>query len=155
MNKSEQNCTIFKTSFLSASARAGGLPAACTKCTKRGMFDAQARRGYKRALRGREGAGVSFADRRLSPDQRSGNARSGGRVRSRTRPLAASGDVRSGIGIVVVLSEVMVLQTLPHRRKWRCVPVLLRGFEQGVRVEADHLFAQPVVNVLHSLHHRR
>jgi hypothetical protein len=32
---------------------------------------------------------------------------------------------------------------------------ILRDFQQGVRVEADHLFAQPVVNMLHRFHHRR
>lgn len=44
----------------------------------------------------------------------------------------------------------------PHRREWQCGTFRsLRGFQQGVRVEADHLFAEPVVNMLHRLHHRR
>lgn len=42
--------------------------------------------------------------------------------------------------------------SVPHRREWRCSLVSLR--EQGVRVEADHLFAQPVVNMLHRFHDR-
>ena len=42
-----------------------------------------------------------------------------------------------------------------HRREWRCGLVLLRDVEQGVRVKADHLFTEPVVNMLHRFHHRR
>ena len=43
---------IFETSFLPFSASADRVLAACTKCTKRRMFSAQARRGSKRALWG-------------------------------------------------------------------------------------------------------
>ena len=46
-------------------------------------------------------------------------------------------------------------RSVPHRREWRCGLVLLRDVEQGVWVEADHLFTEPVVNMLHRFHHRR
>lgn len=46
-------------------------------------------------------------------------------------------------------------RSVPHRREWQCGTFRsLRGFQQGVRVEADHLFAQPVINMLHRFHHR-
>ncbi|MBS4516436.1 hypothetical protein JEQ41_22175, partial [Klebsiella pneumoniae] len=48
LNKSAQFCTIFETMFLLRGPRTGGAWAVCTKCTKRGMFSAQARRGSKR-----------------------------------------------------------------------------------------------------------
>ena len=47
-------------------------------------------------------------------------------------------------------------RSVPHRRECQCGTFrLLRGFQQGVRVEADHLFAEPVVNMLHRFHDRR
>nr|DAY50575.1 MAG TPA: hypothetical protein [Caudoviricetes sp.] len=52
MQRTAQFCTIFETMFLLRSASTGGAWAVCTKCTKRGMFSAQARRGSKRALWG-------------------------------------------------------------------------------------------------------
>lgn len=56
--KGAQICTIFETAFLLRVASAGGAWVVCTKCTKRGRFSAQARRGSKRALGGREGVGI-------------------------------------------------------------------------------------------------
>lgn len=50
------------------------------------------------------------------------------------------------------MAEWWCCGSVPHRREWRCSLVSLR--EQGVRVEADHLFAQPVVNMLHRFHDR-
>ncbi len=52
MQKVAQICTIFETTFFPCRPSAGGAWAACTKCTKRGRFSAQARRGSKRAQRG-------------------------------------------------------------------------------------------------------
>nr|DAU47719.1 MAG TPA: hypothetical protein [Caudoviricetes sp.] len=52
MQKSAQICTILDTSFLPRSASAGGAWMVRTKCTKRRMFSARARRGSKRALWG-------------------------------------------------------------------------------------------------------
>ena len=72
--------------------------------------------------------------------------------------LAASG---WGYGVEVLQAgrhgrEWWCCRSVPHRREWQCGTFRsLRGFQQSVRVEADHLFAQPVVNMLHRFHHRR
>ncbi len=72
--------------------------------------------------------------------------------------LAASG---WGYGIEVLQvgrhgREWWCCRSVPHRQEWQCGTFRsLRGFQQGVRVEADHLFAEPVVNMLHHFHHRR
>lgn len=72
--------------------------------------------------------------------------------------LAASG---WGYGVEVLQvvrhgREWWCYRSVPHRRKWQCGTFrLLRGFQQGVRVKADHLFAEPVVNMLHRFHDRR
>ncbi len=47
-----QICTILKTKFFPLQPSAGGAWTVCTKCTKRGWFSAQARRGSKRAQTG-------------------------------------------------------------------------------------------------------
>lgn len=72
--------------------------------------------------------------------------------------LAASG---WGYGVEVLQAgrhgrEWWCCRSVPHRREWQCGTFrLLRGFQQGVRVKADHLFTEPVVNMLHRFHHRR
>lgn len=47
-----QICTIVKTKFFPLQPSTGGACRDCTKCTKRGRFSVQARRGSKRAQRG-------------------------------------------------------------------------------------------------------
>lgn len=103
---------------------------------------------------GREGVGI--------PRQKP----SAGRAPSRCiRPATASSARRMALAAYGWGYDVEVLRvgrygqewwccrSVPHRREWRCRMGLLR--EQGVRVEADHLFAEPVVNMLHRFHDRR
>lgn len=156
MQKYAQICTIFETAFLLRGPSTGGAWTVCTKCTKRGMFSAQARRGSKRALWGREGVGIP---RQKPPAGRalSRCIRRARRQKPARMALAASG---WGYDVKVLRSgrhgrEWWCCSSVQHRREWRCGQVLLRDVEQGVRVEADHLFTKPVVNMLHRFHHRR
>ncbi len=69
LQKDAQICTIFETTFFPCCPSASGARAACTKCTKRGRFSAQARRGSKRAQRG-SGRGAYPSSFRFQHDQR-------------------------------------------------------------------------------------
>ena len=105
---------------------------------------------------GREGVGIP---RQKPPAGRalSRCIRRAGRQKPARMALAASG---WGYDVEVLRvgrhgQEWWCCRSVPHRREWRCGMVLLRDVEQGVWVEADHLFAEPVVNMLHRFHHRR
>ncbi len=105
---------------------------------------------------GREGVGIP----RQKPSAGRALSRCVRRAR-RQKParmaLAASGwgyDVE-GLRVGRHGQEWRCCRSVPHRREWRCGMVLLRDVEQGVWVEANHLFTEPVVNMLHCFHHRR
>ncbi len=113
--------------------------------------------GASARLGGREGVGIP---RQKPPAGRalSRCIRLAHRIKPARMALAASG---WGYGVEVLQAgrhgrEWWCCRSVPHRREWQCGTFrLLRGFQQGVRVEADHLFAEPVVNMLHHFHHRR
>ena len=105
---------------------------------------------------GREGVGIP----RQKPP--AGRALSRCIRRARRQKPARMALAASGWGYDVEVSRGVrygqkwwCCRSVPHRREWRCGLVLLRDVEQGVRVEADHLFTEPVVNMLHRFHHRR
>lgn len=106
---------------------------------------------------GREGVGIP----RQTPPV--GRALSWCAARARRQKPARMALAASGWGYDVEVLQVgrhgregWFHRPAPHRREWQCDTFRsLRGFQQGVRVEADHLFAEPVVNMLHCFHHRR
>lgn len=106
---------------------------------------------------GREGVGIP----RQTPPV--GRALSWCAARARGQKPARMALAASGWGYGVEVLQVgrhgregWCRRPVPHRREWQCDTFRsLRGFQQGVRVEADHLFAEPVVNMLHCFHHRR
>lgn len=106
---------------------------------------------------GREGVGIP---RQKPPAGRalSRCIRRAGRQKPARMALAASG-WRYDIEVLQVGRhgrEWWCCRSVPHRQQWQSGAFrLLRDFQQRVRVEADHLFAQPVVNVFHRLHDRR
>lgn len=106
---------------------------------------------------GREGVGIP---RQKPPAERalSRCIRRAGRQKPARMALAASG-WRYNVGVLRVGRhgrEWWCCRSVPHSREWQCGTFrLLRGFQKGVRVKADHLFAEPVVNMLHSFHDRR
>ncbi|SWF04989.1 Uncharacterised protein [Klebsiella pneumoniae] len=105
---------------------------------------------------GREGVGI------LHQKPPAGRALSRCIRRARRQKPARMALAASGWGYDVEVlwvgrhgQEWWCYRSVPHRREWRCGLVLLRNVEQGVWVEADHLFTEPVVNMLHRFHHRR
>lgn len=139
-----------------APALAGLQPVA--QSAQKGARSARRRGGGASArFGGREGGGILH---QKPPVERASSRciRRADRQKLARMALAASG---WGYGVEVLQvgrhgREWWCRRSVPHRREWQCGTFRsLRGFQQGVRVEADHLFAEPVVNMLHRFHHRR
>ena len=157
MQKSAQICTVFETMFLLRSASTGGPGRSAQSAQKEARLARRRGGGASARFGGREGVGIP---RQKPPAGRalSRCIRRADRQKPARMALAASG---WGYGVEVLRGgrhgrEWWCCRSVPHRREWQCGTFrLLRGFQQGVRVEADHLFAEPVVNMLHCFHHRR
>ena len=154
MNKFAQ---FFNTSKLGPSSELAGPGRSAQSAQKEAGLARRRGGGASARFGGREGGCIP----RQKPP--AGRALSRCIQRARRQKPARMALAASGWGYDVEVLQIgrhgrewWCYRSEPHRREWQCGTFRsLRGFQQGVRVEADHLFAQPVVNVFHRFHHRR